>query len=92
MAGRKAGYFQMAIYFSGFALTLTFGVRFVFWALSHWTEFYSEFHGPNVDPLAALSDLWQRTRWALLGIGLFAVSWIWALWTSRTLMAEAKEK
>ncbi|HEY4417122.1 MAG TPA: hypothetical protein VGO57_15645 [Verrucomicrobiae bacterium] len=92
VAGRKVGLIQMAIYFCGFALTLFFGLRFVFGALSNWSAFYGEFHDPNMDALAALNDLWRRTHWALLGITLFAVSWLWALATSWTLLAEAKKQ
>ncbi len=92
IAGRKVGLVQLAIYFLGFALTLIFGVSFVLWALSHWSQFYGEFNRPDSDPSVALADLWHRTRWALLGIVLFAVSWLWALWTSRDLLAETRAK
>jgi hypothetical protein len=90
IAGRKVGFVQMTIYFSGFALTSFFGLRFVLWALLHWSAFYGEFNNPDTDFLSALTDLWQRTRWAFLGIILFAISWLWALATSRRLLAEAK--
>jgi hypothetical protein len=92
LVGRKVGFVQMAIYFSGFALTLTFGLRLIYWVLSHWSAFYAEFYSPGADVLAAMSDLWHRIRWALLGIGLFLISWIWALSTSRTVLAEANSK
>jgi hypothetical protein len=92
IGGRKVGLAQMVIYFSGFALTLIFGLRFIYWALTHWSEFYSEFYGPNANPVLALPDVWQRTRWALLGILLFAIAWSWALLTSWTLISEAKQK
>jgi hypothetical protein len=92
LVGRKVGLVQMAIYFAGFALTLTFGLRMIYWVLSHWSAFYAEFNSPGADVLSAMSDLWHRSRWALLGIGLFLISWIWALATSRTVMAEANIK
>ena len=91
IAGRKVGFVQLAIYFSGFALTLIFGLRFVWSALSHWSAFYAEFNGPAADPIIAMSDLWHHTRWAFLGIVLFAISWLWAFSTSRTVLAEAKK-
>jgi H+/gluconate symporter-like permease len=91
VAGRKVGYAQMAVYFTGFLLTVIFGLRFVYWALANWSAFQTELHDPEASPLATLSDLWQRTHWALLGIALFAIAWPWALLTSRTLMAEAQK-
>ncbi len=92
LVGRKIGFVQMAIYFAGFALTLTFGLRLIYSALSNWSAFYAEFYSPGADVLYALSDLWQRTRWALLGIFLFLISWVWALATSRAVIAEANKK
>jgi hypothetical protein len=82
----------MAVYFAGFGLTLTFGLRLIYSVLSHWSAFYAEFYSPGADELSAMSDLWHRSRWALLGIALFLISWIWALATSRTVMAEASIK
>jgi hypothetical protein len=92
LVGRKVGFVQMAVYFVGFTLTFTFGLRFIYWVLSHWSAFYAEFYGPDADVLSAMSDLWHRVHWAFLGFGLFLVSWTWALATSRTVMAEAKIK
>ena len=87
-AGRRAGWPQLALCLVGFAITLFFGVRFLTWSLAHW----SEFHGtdPMLDPMKPLRDLWQQARWPLLGIALFAVSWVWALLTSWSMLAESK--
>jgi hypothetical protein len=92
VAGRKVGFVQMAVYFSGFGLTICFGLRFVVWALSHWSQFYAEFYSPDADVITAMNDLWLRTRWALLGIALFVISWVWAFSTSRALLAAAKRE
>lgn len=89
IVGRKVGFVQIIMYFSGFALTSIFGVRFIFGALSNWSAFYAEFYGPDADVVSAMSDLWHRTRWAFLGIALCAVAWIWAFATSRALLAAA---
>lgn len=88
--GRKVGIAQLSLCGIGFILTLATGVRFIFWALAHW----SEFHDPNAsaDPMQPLRDLWQHARWPVLGMVLFAVAWFWALFTSRSLLAEAKLK
>lgn len=88
VGGRKVGIPQLVLYLSGFAITVGFGLHFVFWSLAHW----SEYHGANAeaDPLKPLRDLWQQVRWPLLGIAMFVVSWLWALKTSRSLLADAK--
>ena len=86
--GRKVGLPQLALCLLGFAITIGFGVRFIFWALAHWSEFYGS--TLPADPLAPLRDLWQQARWPLLGIVLFTFSWLWALLTSRSLLATAK--
>jgi hypothetical protein len=88
VGGRKIGYVQLVVCFSGLAISLIFGVRFILWSLAHWDEF----HDPNADPIAALRDLWFQARWSLLGIVLFAIAWLWALLTSCLLLSEAKKK
>ena len=92
ISGRKVGFVQMIIYFSGFVLTFFYGGGFAFRALTNWPAFHAEFYSPDTDIVAALSDLWHRIRWAFLGILLCAIGWLWALSTSRTMLAEAKEK
>lgn len=87
-AGRKVGLLQLALCLGGFGITLGFGVRFLFWALAHWAEFHTV--NLDADPLKPLRDLWQQSRWLLLGIAMFTVSWLWALATSRSLLAESK--
>lgn len=91
IAGRKVGFVQITMYLSGFALTSIFGVRFMFEVLSNWSAFYAEFYGPDADALSAMGDLWHRTRWAFLGIALFAIALIWAFATSRALLAAAND-
>ncbi|HEV2693379.1 MAG TPA: hypothetical protein VG347_10835 [Verrucomicrobiae bacterium] len=89
VAGRKVGYVQLAFSLGGFAISLIFGTRFLFWALAHWSEFY----GPNPppDPMAPLRDLMREARWPMLGIALFIIALLWSLVTSRSLLAEAKK-
>jgi hypothetical protein len=89
VGGRKIGYLQMVICFTGQSITLIFGGRFIYWALAHWSEIYH----PNIaDPLSGLREIWPRFRMPLLGIFLFAVAWLWALRTSYLLLGEAKMK
>jgi hypothetical protein len=89
--GRKVGILQLGLCLAGFVITLVFGIRFVYWSLAHWSEFYGP-HADVADPFKPLRDLWRQARWPLLGIGLFALAWLWALVTSWSLLAEAKNK
>ena len=89
-AGRKVGFIQLVLCLGGFGMTLGFGMRFVFWALAHWSEFQNA--NPDVDPLKNLRDLWDQARWPLLGIFMFLVSWLWALSTSRSLLIKSRDK
>jgi len=87
IGGRRVGYLQMLVCFSGQVISLIFGVRFIFWTLANWKKVYN----PNADdPLAAFRDMWPHMRWPLLGILLFGVAWLWALFTSYRLLDEAK--
>ena len=66
---------------------MLFGLRFILWSLSNW----SRLHDPQSDQIAALGETWQEVRWALLGIGIFAVGWIWALATSLSILSESTQ-
>lgn len=85
MARRRVGYAQVTLTLIGFGLGLVAGLWFIVWSLVNW----SRYHNPDTDPFVALHDLWQVVRWPLLGIGLFAVSWFWALATSISLWRRA---
>jgi hypothetical protein len=88
--GHKVGLFQLGLCLAGFGLTLGSGLRFIFWTLAHWEEYY----GPNPpsDPMKPLFDLWVHARWPLLGMALFACAWLWALSTSLAMLAETKKQ
>jgi hypothetical protein len=77
-AGRWIGGVQLALALGGMTLTLVFGFRFVAW----YFENYDRLQGDPEDPLGVLREMWIAVRWALLGIGLFGVSWLWSLGTS----------
>ncbi len=78
VAGRRSGYPQLALAGLGLVLSMIFGLRFIFWFFANW----SRLHQPSTDPFAALGEMWLVLRWALLGLGVFLVSWLWALGTS----------
>jgi hypothetical protein len=82
VAGRRAGYFQLALAGLGMVLTMIFGLRFIFWFFANW----SRLHQPSTDPFAILGEMWQVVRWAAFGIGVFLVSWLWALGTSYRIL------
>ena len=86
VAGRISGYPQAALGLGGMGLTLVFGLRFFLWYAAH----YARLGDPNLNGLDALADLWMAVRWALLGIALFALGWLWPLSTSLSLLREAR--
>ena len=87
VAGRRCGYPQVALTLAGFILTTFCGVRFMLWAVANW----SRLHNTEADPFAALLETWLAMRWALLGIVIFLISWLWALITSQQILREAKD-
>jgi hypothetical protein len=85
MAGRVTGYIQLLLTVGGMILTLWFGVRFIVWAVGNWNQLQQA-----DDPVAPLLEMWNRAHWALLGIGIFALAWLWALTTSVGIVREAR--
>jgi hypothetical protein len=86
LAGRVSGYPQAGLGIGGLVLTMGFGARFMIWALSNWSRLY----GAEADPIDSLGDIWQHARWALLGIVLFGLGWLWALVTSMAILESAR--
>jgi len=85
-ARRIVGWFQAPVCVLALGLTLGFGLRFTVWYFTH----RDQLDDPTDDPVATLAAIWANVRWALLGMGLFGLNWIWALLTSLSLMQEAK--
>lgn len=85
LAGRVIGYFQIVVALLGLAVTFIFGLHFLVWSVTHW----SQMHDETADPLDRLRDLWLGVRWALLGMGVFAASWLWALISSLGILRGA---
>jgi hypothetical protein len=86
MAGRAVGYAQAALTVIGFVLTMAFGLKFIVWYLGNW----SSIHSPQADPFVTLSSVLREVRWAVLGIGLFAVAWLWALGTNAGILRQVR--
>ena len=84
MAGRRVGYFQLALSVVGFAATFIFGGRFVLWYLAH----YQHLQQIQMDPGQYFSEIWGPLKWALLGIGLFVLALLWGLVTSMFILSQ----
>jgi hypothetical protein len=87
VAGRVSGYPQAALALGGTGLSLVFGVPFILWFAAN----SARLHNPEADPFAAMLEMWLAVRWAVLGIALFALGWLWALTTSLSLLRAAKK-
>jgi len=85
VAGRRSGYPQLALAGLGLVLSMIFGLRFIFWFFANWSRFQQSAN----DPVAALGEMWKVLRWALLGLAVFFVSWLWALGTSFRILHSA---
>ena len=70
----------------GFALTVVLGLRFMVWAVSNMSAFYNS----ESDQVELWLSLWLRLKWPLLGFGMVALSWLWALTTNATILREAR--
>jgi hypothetical protein len=82
MAGRRSGYVQVMVALAGMGLTLVFGILFLAWCIQN----LEQIRAPEADPYVTLAGIWRQLRWALLGIGLFVVAWLWALVTSFAIL------
>lgn len=87
VAGRVSGYAQAALSVGGTILSLVLGVRFIVWFFANW----SRFHAPDADPVAAFGEMWHFLKWPLLGFGLFALGWLWALATSVLIVISSRK-
>ena len=87
VAGRASGYAQAALAIGGMIVSLVLARASSCWYFANW----SRLHEPDADPAAALSEMWQFLKWPLLGFGIFAVGWLWALATSFLIVSSARK-
>jgi len=87
VAGYASGYAQAALAIGGMIVTIVFGARFVLWYFANW----SHFHGPDADPADSLLEMWRFVKWPLLGFGMFALGWLWALATGLQIVSSARK-
>ena len=82
-AGKSIGYYQLALAAVGFILSVATGIHLLEWMLANWTRMNQS----TGDPVENLSILWHEIRWPLAGLGIFAVSWLWAAITSLQILS-----
>jgi hypothetical protein len=87
MAGRISGYPQVALALGGLALSALFAARFFAWYIVN----SSRLQNDQGDPFAAFHEIWLAARWPLLGIGVFATGWLWALGSSWQILRAARK-
>jgi hypothetical protein len=86
LAGRAIGYAQLAVMLLSLLLTTVFGVHFIIWSFENWQKLQAQF-----DPVQYLTDVWLAVRWALAGIGLFGLGWLWGLGSSVVILCQARQ-
>jgi hypothetical protein len=82
-AGRAVGYAQMAVYFTGFIMTIVGSIAFFRWYMANMEQINQM---KETDPVGALLLCCRAMRWVLLGIALFVVALGWAAATSFQIM------
>ena len=87
LAGRVMGYVQLLLALGGLATTLIFGARFLGWYVANWSRLL----GPQADPVETMAEVLKALRGPALGIGVFALGWLWALVTGWQILRSAKE-
>jgi len=88
-AGRAAGYVQMAVYFTGFIMTIVCGASFFHWYFANAKQINQS---QQDDPVGSLLAIWQAARWALFGIAIFIIALGWAAMTSyQIVQAQRKD-
>ena len=86
-AGRAVGYGQMALAFLGEIITVVTTILMFKWALSRGGGSQTNMDDPL--QIQYQLDLWRHMCWPLAGIAMVAVAFLWALTTSRALLASA---
>jgi hypothetical protein len=83
MMGRRIGYAQATIMVAGFVLTMAFLVWYLICAGRYAAN-------PSWDE-AQFTSLYRPYQWALSwGLGLCAVAWIWALFSSIAMLRASR--
>lgn len=84
-AGRAVGYAQIAATFLAMIFTFVTAIPFFRWALVNGGMAQSAMD----DPFQNLLNLWHYARWPVISICLYIATILWAMMTSRSILAEA---
>ena len=90
-AGRAVGYWQMAVYFTGFVMSLAGSVAPVRWYLANSAQLNHPPEGDVGDMFGPLSSFLHAARWVLLGIAFFLFALGWAAVTSFQIMQTSRK-
>jgi hypothetical protein len=82
-AGRAVGYWQMAVYFTGFILTLVGGAGFIHWYYANAGQFNQL---KQDDPNGAFLELLRVASWPMAGFAIFVFALAWSAITSFQIM------
>lgn len=85
LAGRIVGYFQLAVYGAGFAVSMYFGVQTLYWYQQNYSRLTQQ-----DDPSGSLFEMWVHVKWPLVGVALCALAILWGFISSCGIMAQAK--
>jgi hypothetical protein len=81
-AGKSVGFGQTAIAFVGLIVSLVTGAHLLTWMIAN----RARLADPS-DPIENLAMIWHQIRWPLVGLGIFAIAFVWALITSAQILA-----
>lgn len=82
-AGKPIGYYQLALAAVGFILSLATCIHLLAWMLGNGNAL----NQTSDDPVENWSILWHEIRWPLAGLGIFAISLLWATITSLQILS-----
>ena len=82
-AGKPVGYGQTVIALAGLIVSMATGAHLLTWMVANRARLAQ----PSDNPMENLSLVWRQIRWPLVGLGIFAVAFVWALITSAQIMA-----
>ncbi len=85
LAGRKVGYCQVPFTIVGQIVSLVGAVPAFAWSVANYSRLQEA-----EDPFEPLRQIWIHWRWPTIGLAIFFVGFIWACFTNRSILAEAR--
>jgi hypothetical protein len=87
LAGRRVGYFQIPFTIIGQIMSLVGTVPAFAWSIANFSRFQEE-----EDPIEPFRQMWIHWHWPIIGLAIFFFGLLWAWFTSRSILAEARAK